>query len=441
MIQQFITNLEIALEAIGQNKLRSLLTALGIIFGVAAVITMLSIGNGAKQEILDQLELIGTNNIVIEATKPSVEDNNDSEEEESSSNASENKKSFTPGLHLNDIKTIAQIVPGVSKMSYEVEKSAKVIYGKISTSATSRGVNNDFFAINNLELAEGSFFNDMQTTNGTNVCVIGSDIAQVLFLGKSPLGSFVKMNGVGLKVIGVIKKRVISEEQQERLSVSPFAKDIFLPIQTFFLRYEDRSYVSAEDVSRNERDKKISNYHQLDKIIVKVADINKIELSASLIERVLKRKHNDQVDFSVAVPELLVKQQQSTQETLNIVLAIIAGISLLVGGIGIMNIMLSSVMERIKEIGVRRSLGAKKKDIILQFLLEAVLISLVGGMIGVILGVSGAQIIGHYADINAIVSGTSVLVSFGISFIVGLVFGILPAQKAADLDPITAIRN
>ncbi len=441
MLQWILTNLEVALAAISQNKLRSLLTALGIIFGVAAVITMLSIGNGAKQEILNQLELIGTNNIVIEAIKPSVENQEEEGEEETSTNSSENKNSYTPGLSLTDINSISSVLPGVKQMSYEVEKPIKVIYDKNNTGGTCRGVNNDFFIINNLELAEGSFFNPMQSESGVNVCVIGSDMAKILFLGKSPIGQYIKANGVGLKVIGVLEKRIISKEHQERLSVSPFAKDVFIPIQTFFLRYEDRSYVSAEDISRRERDKKISNYHQLDRVIVKIDDINKIESSASLVERLLLRKHNDQADFHVSVPELLVKQQQSTQETLNLVLAIIAGISLLVGGIGIMNIMLSSVLERIKEIGVRRSLGAKRKDIILQFLLEAVLISLAGGLIGVILGVLGAEIIGQYADINAIVSGVSVFVSFAISFAVGLIFGILPAQKAANLDPITAIRN
>ncbi len=440
MLQWIFTNLDVALNAISQNKLRSLLTALGIIFGVAAVITMLSIGNGAKQEILDQLELIGTNNIVIEAIKPSLQDDTQDEEDETSS-SSKDKKAYTPGLGLNDIRSIAEVLPGVKQLSYEVEKSVKVIYNKTNTSGTCRGVNNDFFVINNLELAEGSFFNPLQTKNGVNVCVIGSDMAKILFLGKSPLGQYIKANGVGLKIIGVLEKRVISKEHQERLSVSPFARDLFIPIETFFLRYEDRSYVSAEDISRRERDKKISNYHQLDRAIIKIDDINKIETSASLVERLLLRKHNDQVDFKVSVPELLVKQQQSTQETLNLVLAIIAGISLLVGGIGIMNIMLSSVLERIKEIGVRRSLGAKRKDIILQFLLEAVLISLAGGLLGIILGILGAEIIGQYADINAIVSGVSVFVSFAISFAVGLVFGILPAQKAANLDPITAIRN
>ena len=441
MTHWMTTNLNIALTAIGQNKLRSLLTALGIIFGVSAVITMLAIGNGAKKEILNQLELIGTNNIVIEAIKPSSEGSTDVEEEGQESARHEDKKSYSPGLRMSDVYAIKELVPEVNRIAYEVEKPMRAIRNKNSTSGTGRGVNNDFFQINNLELARGFFFSSIQLEKGLNVCIIGADIAKILFLGKNPIGEYIKVNSVGLKVIGVLQKRLISKEHQERLSVSPFSKDIFMPIQTFFLRYEDRSYVSAEDISRRGQDKVVSNYHQLDKVTVKVTNLDKIELSAALIERILKRKHNDQSDVKVTVPELLVKQQQSTQETLNMVLAIIAGISLLVGGIGIMNIMLSSVLERVKEIGVRRSLGAKRKDIILQFILEAVLISLAGGFIGVILGIAGAEIIGRYADINAIVSGMSVFLSFSISFAVGLIFGILPAQKAANLDPITAIRN
>ena len=438
-MEWFSRNLDVALEAIGQNKLRSLLTALGIIFGVAAVITMLSIGNGAKREILKQLELIGTNNIVIEAVKPSLdEESNGNEENES---GKEEKTPYSPGLNMNDIQALSTVVPGIERISYEVERSARMIRGKNSSNGTARGINNEFFKINNLALDAGGFFSGIQAQNGLNVCIIGSDLSKSLFLGKDPVGSYIKVNGIGLKVIGVLKKRIISQTNQERLSISPFGKDVFMPIETFFLRFEDRAYVSAEDISRRNQDKKVSNYHQLDKVIVKVDEIEKIELSASLIERLLLRKHNENMDYNVTVPELLVKQQQSTQETLNLVLAIIAGISLLVGGIGIMNIMLSSVLERIKEIGVRRSLGAKRKDIILQFLLEAILISLVGGLIGIIMGIAGAEIIGRYADINALVSGTSIFLSFIISVAVGLFFGILPAQKAANLDPITAIRN
>jgi len=332
-------------------------------------------------------------------------------------------------------------LPGIKSFSYEVEKKVKFIRDKSSASGICRGVNADFFEINNLDVALGSSFSQRHYEKGLNACIIGSDLSKKLFLGKSPIGQYIKANGVGLKVIGVLEKRLISKENQEKLSVSPYGKDIFIPVETFFLRYEDRGYISKEDISRRERDKKVSNYHQLDKLIIKVDDVSMIEPSAAFVERLLKRKHNDRTDYTVTVPELLIKQQQSTQETLNLVLAVIAGISLLVGGIGIMNIMLSSVLERIKEIGVRRSLGAKRRDIILQFLLEAVLISLAGGAIGVALGLVGAQLIGMYADINAIVSPMSVFVSFIISFLVGLFFGIMPAQKAANLDPITAIRN
>lgn len=433
-------NLDVAVNAISQNKLRSLLTALGIIFGVSAVITMLSIGNGAKQEILKQLEIIGTNNIVIEAVKPSI-DGDDEDADDEAGNERNEKKAYTPGLTIGDVEAIHEILPGVNKLSYEVEKKVKIIRDKNSSSGVCHGVNADFFEINNLSLALGSVFGPKHYEMGLNACVIGSDLSKKLFLGKNPIGEYIKANGVGLKVVGVLEKRLISKENQERLSVSPYGNDIFIPIETYFLRYEDRAYINREDISRRARDKKVSNYHQLDQLIVKVEDINTIEASAALTNRILRRRHNEREDYTVTVPELLIKQQQSTQETLNLVLAVIAGISLLVGGIGIMNIMLSSVLERIKEIGVRRSLGAKKRDIILQFLLEAVLISLVGGAIGVILGIAGAQIISSYADINAIVSPASVFVSFFISFLVGLFFGIMPAQKAANLDPITAIRN
>ncbi len=434
-------NLDVALSAISQNKLRSLLTALGIIFGVSAVITMLSIGNGAKQEILKQLEIIGTNNIVIEAIKPSLDGDDGADDSAGTQNKRSEKKAYSPGLTINDVHSITALLPDIKSLSYEVEKKVNFIRDKNSASGICRGVNADFFDINNLGVALGSNFSPHHYKNGLNACIIGSDLAKKMFLGKDPRGEFIKADGVGLRVIGVLEKRLISKENQEKLSVSPYGNDIFVPVETFFLRYEDRAYISKEDISRRENDKKISNYHQLDKITVKVSNLSIIEPSAAFIERLLKRKHNDRTDYTVTVPELLIKQQQSTQETMNLVLAVIAGISLLVGGIGIMNIMLSSVLERIKEIGVRRSLGAKKRDIILQFLLEAVLISLVGGAIGVILGIAGAQLIGIYADIKAVVSPESVFLSFIISFLVGLFFGIMPAQKAANLDPITAIRN
>ena len=428
-------NLGLAIEGISQNKLRALLTALGIIFGVFAVVSMLAIGNGAKKSILDQLKIIGTNNIVINSIPP--EQNG----EDSGGNIKEEKKSYTPGLTLKDVEAIKSIVPGIETLSIETEDDAKILYGKNMVKSKCYGVNNDFFNVNNLELSKGSFFSGNHK-NGVNVCVLGANAAARLFLGKNPIGSYVKSNHVVFKVIGVLKKRLISKENLVKLDVNNYSNIIFIPFDTFKLRINNKIRIGKEDVKRDDDDEtENKNYHQLDKVVVKLADAKSMESSAELISRLLLRRHNNQADFEIKVPELLIKQQQNTQETMNLILAVIAGISLLVGGIGIMNIMLASVLERVKEIGLRRSIGATEKDIIYQFLLEAIAISLFGGIIGVILGIFGAKVIAAYADISTVISFASILISFGIAVSIGIIFGIMPAQKAAKMDPITALRT
>lgn len=428
-------NLGLAIEGISQNKLRALLTALGIIFGVFAVVSMLAIGNGAKKSILDQLKIIGTNNIVINSIPP--EQNG----EDGESNDKEEKKSYTPGLTLNDVEAIKSIVPGIETLSIETKDDAKILYGKNMVKSKCYGVNNDFFSVNNLELSKGSFFSGNHK-NGVNVCVLGANAAARLFLGKNPIGSYVKSNHVVFKVIGVLKKRLISKENLAKLDVNNYSNIIFIPFDTFKLRINNKLRIGKEDVKRNDDDEtENENYHQLDKVVVKLADAKSMESSAELISRLLLRRHNNQADFEIKVPELLIKQQQNTQETMNLILAVIAGISLLVGGIGIMNIMLASVLERVKEIGLRRSIGATEKDIIYQFLLEAIAISLAGGVIGVILGIVGAKVIAAYAGISTVISFSSILISFGIAVSIGIIFGIMPAQKAAKMDPITALRT
>ena len=433
-------NFGLAMEGIIQNKMRSFLTALGIIFGVFAVIAMMAIGNGSQEAIKEQLELIGTNNIMITAIPPS--DNGGEGEEEEGSASKKEKKSYSPGLSIEDAESIQKILPNTEYVSLETSDDSRVIYQKKIINSRTMGVNNDFFRINNLDLADGRMFSDYQVENGINVCILGSNISKKLFLGKDPIGKYVKSDQNVFKVIGVLDKRIISQENYDKLGLKNYGNLLFIPMKSFLLRIDDRRKIAGKDINKGNNDrKKVENYHQLDKIVVKVSESVDSESTASVIFNLLKRKHNGQVDFELDVPELLIKQQQDTQGTLNFVFAIIAGISLLVGGIGIMNIMLASVMERIKEIGLRRSIGATKEDIIYQFLLEAVGISLVGGLLGVGLGIVGAKIIASYANIPTVISIWSIFLSFFIAVTVGVVFGILPAQKAAKQDPITALRR
>lgn len=434
-------NFALAMEGIIQNKMRSFLTALGIIFGVFAVIAMMAIGNGSQEAIKEQLELIGTNNIMITAIPPTDNGDDGGEEQEGSTEKKE-KKSYSPGLSIEDAESIQAILPNTEYVSLETSDDSRVIYQKKVITSRTMGVNNDFFKINNLDLADGKMFSDYQIENGINVCILGANIAKKLFLGKNPIGQYVKSDHNVLKVIGVLDKKLISKENYDKLGLKNYGNLLFIPMKSFLLRIDDRKRIAGKDINKGNNDgRKVENYHQLDKIVVKVSESVDAESTASVIFNLLKRKHNDQVDFELDVPELLIKQQQDTQGTLNFVFAIIAGISLLVGGIGIMNIMLASVMERIKEIGLRRSIGATKEDIIYQFLLEAIGISLVGGLIGVGLGIVGAKVIASYADIPTVISIWSIFLSFFIAVTVGVVFGILPAQKAAKQDPITALRR
>lgn len=433
-------NFGLAMEGIIQNKMRSFLTALGIIFGVFAVIAMMAIGNGSQEAIKEQLELIGTNNIMISAIPPS--DNGDDGQEEEGSTSKKEKKSYSPGLSIEDAESIQKILPNTEYVSLETSEDSRVIYQKKIINSRTLGVNNDFFRVNNLDLADGRMFSDYQVENGINVCILGSNISKKLFLGKDPIGKYVKSNQNIFKVIGVLDKKIISQENYDKLGLKNYGNLLFIPMRSFLLRIDDRRKIADKDINKGNNDRrKVENYHQLDKIVVKVSESVDSESTASVIFNLLKRKHNGQVDFELDVPELLIKQQQDTQGTLNFVFAIIAGISLLVGGIGIMNIMLASVMERIKEIGLRRSIGATKEDIIYQFLLEAVGISLVGGLLGVGLGIVGAKVIASYANIPTVISIWSIFLSFFIAVTVGVVFGILPAQKAAKQDPITALRR
>ncbi|WP_020531489.1 ABC transporter permease [Flexithrix dorotheae] len=444
MMDRYLANFSIALEAVIANKLRSFLTALGIIFGVAAVIAMLAVGNGAQQEILEQIKLVGVNNIVIE---PIVEQKEEEVDEGDGSGASENK--FSPGLNMLDVNSITNVLPNVQRISPEIIKETFIVKNGIRRSAKLIGVLPDYFNIYNFELADGKMFNDFQLQNGSQVCIIGRGIQTKFFSKENPIGKYIKCGPHWLKIIGVMAERQVSSSSLAKLGIRDFNMDVYTPLKTILMRYENRALVTAKMVQQaarngnndeDQENKKSYNYHQLDKLVIQVSETEQLNPSADVIVRMLERRHYGMVDYEITIPELLLKQQQRTNDIFNIVLGAIAGISLVVGGIGIMNIMLASVLERIKEIGLRISLGAKKLDIVLQFLFESVMISLSGGIIGVILGVILALIISKIADIPTIVSPISIFISFVVAAGVGLIFGITPAKRAAEQDPITCLR-
>jgi putative ABC transport system permease protein len=447
---RLLANLLLAIDAVLANKVRSLLTALGIIFGVAAVIAMLAIGNGAQQEILNQIKLVGVNNIVI---KPIIEQKEEKLEE---TGGKTDKKKFSPGLTVRDVASIQSTIPGLATISPEILLNTNIIRNGVRRSAKLVGVEPTYFDIYDFQLFEGQMFNEEQRKLGAAVCIIGYGIKSRFFPTENPIGKSIKVGSHWLTIVGVLRERMVSQASISKLGIRDFNMDVYAPLQSVLIRYENRDLITAEALrkaamrsrgmviingnSNQEEEADSKNYHQLDRLVIQVSETEKLQSTAEILSRLLARKHYDVIDFEIEIPELLLKQQQRTNDIFNYVLGAIAGISLLVGGIGIMNIMLASVLERIKEIGLRLAIGAQKTDVVQQFLFEAMMISIGGGLIGVVLGVSLAFIVSAVAAIPTIITFSSILLSFGVAATVGLIFGIAPARRAASQDPIASLR-
>ena len=444
-------NVIIAVEAILSNKVKSFLTALGIMFGVAAVISMLAIGKGAQQEVLEQIKLVGVNNIIITPVSQSIEANG------SDSDNNSKKKKFSRGLHQMDAQAILETIPTVNKISPVVSLNYHAIKEGKSYPVSLEGVSSNYFEMLNINLDKGKIFSEQQTSKGVPVCIIGDNIRAKFFNQDNPVGQYIKCGQVWLRVIGTIEKRDFTTSASDEMGISSSDNTIIIPIKTMLMRFKDKGAINPEvmdnmagggvvfmmgggdDEETSSTETKSAN--QLDKIIVQVDDTEHLSSTADVIKRLILRRHSNLYDFEVTVPELLLKQQQKTNEIFNIVLGAIAGISLIVGGIGIMNIMLASVWERIREIGTRQAIGASRKDIIVQFLAESTLISISGGLIGIMLGVLLAHLIHLTADIKTIVSFFSVIVAFSVSATVGIIFGYIPAKRAAAQDPVESLRH
>ncbi len=413
MLADIIPEIKMGLSSLLVHKLRSLLTMLGMIFGVGAVVAMLSITEGAQKEMMSYIDLLGVNNIIIEA-KEAVD-----------RNELQARRAISPGMSFRDFRSITENVQGLEHLTPRKRfKPQKVLPKTGAEPPILIGVLPNYMAINSLRVMEGRFFNDEDNDRSNPVCVLG-EAAKVNLLGFDPaVGKFVKINDTWLQVVGVLAPQATADSV-EGLEVASGNNLVIAPLNTVMRRFEDsNSYLKDE----------------IDGMYIRVKNGTDSIETSNIINAILTATHKDAGDFAITVPAGLLEQRRRTGFIFNIVMICIAGISLLVGGIGIMNIMLATVLERTREIGIRRAIGAKQKDIIRQFLTEAVLISIMGGLLGIIFGVTLAHIIASAAGWSTVVTTGSIAVAFGVSCGIGLVFGIYPAMQAARLDPIEAIR-
>jgi putative ABC transport system permease protein len=399
---------KIGIRSLVSHKLRSILSILGVVFGVAAVISMLSIGEGARQDALEQIELMGTNNIIVRALRLSKE------------RRFEAQQNLSRGLTDADARRVKEISPLIEATAPMKEFQGVARFVDRETNVRLVATGSAYQSVGNLHLAGGRFLSEGDLEERRTVCVLGWRTKEELFPMGDPLGKAIDLQGEIYQVIGVLENRDLSKGKNRAVQVRDINNDIYIPLAA------SSSALSSEI--------------NVDEILIRVKEANQVLLTANITKSILDRIHHHVDDFEIIVPQELLKQSQRTQRIFNIVMGSIAGISLLVGGIGIMNIMLAIITERTKEIGTRRALGANKGDILRQFLVETLVLTVSGGLLGIILGSAAAKVINYYVDWRTVVSIQAILISSLVSILVGVIFGMYPAYKAASMNPIEALR-
>ena len=409
-----MTEIFLAFENLRAQAMRTLLTALGIVFGVGSVIGMLAIGAGAKEESLRFIEQLGVRNVLIDS-RPVA-----SEEE------MQQRRRSSPGLTDRDLRILQTNIEGLEAISSrKTLHPARVLPKPAREVPELIGVAPEYATIHNFRLVEGQFFRPDHNTNSAAVCVLGQGAKTNLLGYDKAVGKYVKVNDNWLEVVGVLGETIAATGKSSGGKMEDLNNVIYVPAQTFRYRFWDMSSYLKDE---------------LDGIDVRLKpEVDSVE-AAKVVTSILNSTHNNTQDFTVTIPAALLEQQRRTQTIFTYVMVAIAAISLLVGGIGIMNIVLATVMERTKEIGVRRATGARRKDIVRQFLTESVLISSGGGLIGVAFGFMLSWVIAQTAEWKTIITPASVMIAFGVSVGVGVVFGIYPAMKASKISPIEALR-
>lgn len=402
-------SMRIALESLRANKLRTFLTMLGIIIGVWSVVSLMSIGNGAQKAITDQVQGIGTNLL-------SLSPGQQRDRGPSAANVE---------LTLDDAAAVARSVPEIEYVAPVFQGSGQIVGGSVSKNVQVSGATPDYAIVRNLKMARGQFINEQMEESARNVVVLGNVLAEEIFGTSNPIGERVRINGKALTVVGVLEKAGgLSNEDNVT----------YVPLSTGY-----RTLFGGRSTT--------SSSFQVSAVLMQVRNAEEIDLAQQKVEQLMRRRHElsdngEEDDFTVFSQATLLSTFATVTTTLTVFLGAIAGISLFVGGIGVMNIMLVSVTERTKEIGLRKAVGAKRRDILRQFLVEALVMSILGGLIGLGLGYATAATIGFFFSeyITPIVTPSAVMLAVGFSAAVGLFFGIYPAQRAARLNPIQALR-
>ncbi len=400
-----------ALEDLRDHKMRSGLTMLGMMFGVGAVIAMLSIGAGAEEQTLKLIDQLGVRNVVVKARSFDADE------------LIEIRKQ-SPGLTSRDILAMKEAIPNLEAVA---PRATLTPYALRSTTGKSEakvfGVSSIHASISNLHIAEGRFIDGMDERSHAQVCVLGASAKLDLFGASSALGQQIKVNDLWLTVVGVLRDEN-SSDSLEGVSIGSESSAVYLPFPTLLRKFDHDPLDSP-----------------LDEIILRMQPGGSPSETAIVAKTLLNRLHGGLHDFDLIVPEALLRQSQQTQNIFNIVMGCIAGISLFVGGIGIMNIMLASVLEQTREIGIRRAVGARRRDVRFQFLVSAFALSVLGGLIGIAVGITIAKVVAAYAQWPTVVTASSILVSTGVSAGVGLLSGLYPAIRASRLEPIEALHH
>jgi putative ABC transport system permease protein len=413
-LAQYLPDLRLGLDNLLLHKLRSLLTMLGMIFGVAAVVSMLSIGAGAQQQVMAFIEQLGVRNLIVEAR------------EASDWQAFQRRRQNSPGLTFADLRAIHDSVPGIARTSARKRLTpTRMLPRPLRDTPDVFGVSPSYREIASLGIIAGRFFGAEEAARAAPVAVLGLGAKSSLFGGREAVGEYVKVNEQWLRVVGVVGPRLSAQGALTELSSQDLNNLIYIPLETALLRLEDSTSRFRDEI---------------DGIFLELEPGADSVTTGDVVRGLLNVSHRNEPDFSVIVPAALLAEQRRTQRIFEIVMVAIASISLLVGGIGIMNIMLASILERTREIGVRRAVGARQSDVVRQFLIEATLISVVGGLMGIGFGFGISRLIAWLAGWETIVTLSSILLAFLVSVSVGLIFGSYPAVKAARLDPVEAIR-